>query len=303
MAMAQLDRFRIQGSAEIGERLLDSDDDGDLVLSQLLHSFDIAYQIDSSSLAVTLYNHGFRLNVGPVEALYYLNGEFSIFLTGPIPESSDISPFVAPAPHALAPQPAFSFGGALQQFRELRESLVPYHQQYIEAAARKKADLHSPSRCKFLNSHSPGLLAYAAERLNQNGANQWESSSSIPNGSEPPPPSRIGTTISRIIRDTALVAEVKRLNDYKCQLCGDSIPLPNGKHYVEAHHIKPLGHPHDGDDQLSNLIVLCPNHHVMCDYGVISLSMDAIRVCPEHQIALSNIEYHNTVVLAQTSVD
>jgi hypothetical protein len=30
MAMAQLDRFRIQGSAEIGERLLDSDDDGDL---------------------------------------------------------------------------------------------------------------------------------------------------------------------------------------------------------------------------------------------------------------------------------
>ena len=76
MAMAQLDRFRIQGSAEIGERLLDSDDDGDLVLSQLLHSFDIAYQIDSSSLAVTLYNHGFRLNVGPVEALYYLHGEF-----------------------------------------------------------------------------------------------------------------------------------------------------------------------------------------------------------------------------------
>ena len=179
--------------------------------------------------------------------------------------------------------------------------MVPYHQQYIEAAARKKDG--SPSRCKFLNSHSPGLLAYAAERLNQNGANQWESSSSIPNGSEPPPPSRIGTTISRIIRDTALVAEVKRLNDYKCQLCGDSIPLPNGKHYVEAHHIKPLGHPHDGDDQLSNLIVLCPNHHVMCDYGVISLSMDAIRVCPEHQIALSNIEYHNTVVLAQTSVD
>ncbi|MEP3480788.1 MAG: HNH endonuclease [Fuerstiella sp.] len=299
--MAQVDRFRIQGSAEICERLFDSDDDCDLVLSQLLRSYDIANQIDSLSLAVTLKEEGFRLNVGPVEALYYLNGEFSIFLTGPIPESSGISPFIVPASHALAPQPAFSFNGPLQQFRELQESLAPFHQRYIEGAAHKKDG--SPARCKFLNSHSPGLLAYAEERLGQNDAKQWNNSFSMSNGSEPPPPSRIETTISRIIRDTALVAEVKRLNNYKCQLCGDSIPLPNGKHYVEAHHIKPLGHPHDGADQLDNLIVLCPNHHVMCDYGVIPLSMDEIRVCPEHQIALSNIEYHNTIRFSPPSAD
>src|SRR5690606_19162445 len=79
-------------------------------------------------------------------------------------------------------------------------------------------------------------------------------------------PERIETKIQRIIRDTALSKKVKALHNYKCQLCGTTIELPNGQRYAEAHHIKPLGSPHDGPDIMGNLICLCPNHHAMLDY-------------------------------------
>ena len=84
----------------------------------------------------------------------------------------------------------------------------------------------------------------------------------------------ITTEITRVIRDTELSKTVKKLYDYKCQICGISI-LTNtatGK-YAEAAHIKPLN-KHNGDDSINNVICLCPNHHVMLDYGTISINDD-----------------------------
>lgn len=81
-------------------------------------------------------------------------------------------------------------------------------------------------------------------------------------------PRRVEATVSRIVRDTTVTREVKRLYGYRCQMCGESVKTPMGP-YAEAAHIRPLGRPHDGPDVLENVLCLCPTHHVAFDlYGV-----------------------------------
>lgn len=99
--------------------------------------------------------------------------------------------------------------------------------------------------------------------------------------------------IYRVIRDTKLCREVKKLHDHNCQICSESLTLPDGRKYAEAHHIIPLGKPHHGPDTAENIIVVCPNHHAMLDYGVIALDPELIVTKKGHTLACSSIDYHN----------
>lgn len=114
---------------------------------------------------------------------------------------------------------------------------------------------------------------------------------------EPAP--RCETTTYRVLRDTLLAREVKRWHDHKCQVCGDSIALPNGEQYAEAHHIKPLGAPHDGPDTAANILCLCPNHHVEFDYGARPLRLADLRSAPQHQLSEEYEAYHNQKIWKQ----
>ncbi|MDF3127213.1 HNH endonuclease [Rheinheimera sp. 1928-s] len=98
----------------------------------------------------------------------------------------------------------------------------------------------------------------------------------------------------RILRDTRLARQIKLLHKNKCQICGKSIALSSGESYSEAHHIKPLGKTHNGPDVAGNIIVLCPNHHVMLDYGVINLEIKKVTTHENHKIQSEYIEYHNS---------
>jgi len=111
----------------------------------------------------------------------------------------------------------------------------------------------------------------------------------------PEPPDRVSTTTSRIIRDTQLAIEGKRLYDYKCQIsdCGKTIELPGGRKYAEAHHIRPLGGDHAGLDIRENIICLCPNHHAELDLGARQLSRETLRLVDGHGIGEEFIRYHN----------
>jgi len=112
--------------------------------------------------------------------------------------------------------------------------------------------------------------------------------------------SRVPTTVLRIVRDTKLSRKVKEMYDYTCQVCGIRISF-NGVGYAEAAHIRPLGKPHNGKDLLSNLLCLCPNHHVMFDKGYFGIGEDyslmgidgRLLVIKGHDIDLANIQYHN----------
>lgn len=112
-------------------------------------------------------------------------------------------------------------------------------------------------------------------------------------------PRRIETRIQRIVRDTALSKTIKEKYNYCCQVCGVKIETSSGL-YAEAAHIKPLGAPHNGSDSESNLLCLCPNHHVMFDYGGFSILENfeligiegQLNVLKGHQINKNYLKYH-----------
>ncbi|MBS1774197.1 MAG: HNH endonuclease [Bacteroidetes bacterium] len=101
------------------------------------------------------------------------------------------------------------------------------------------------------------------------------------------------TTYNRILRNTVLANEIKKLIDYRCQLCDIKINLPDNQFYIEAHHIKPLGYPFNGPDVQENILIVCPNCHIKCDYKLIELSLDQIKNNLQ-KISIKYIDFHNT---------
>jgi putative restriction endonuclease len=112
-------------------------------------------------------------------------------------------------------------------------------------------------------------------------------------------PKRATQTVQRVIRDSKLGRQLKKLYDYKCQVCDLQIETDAG-FYAEAAHIKPVGSPHDGPDLIENLLCLCPNHHLMFDKGVFfvneDLSLDGIggrlQLHKNHTVESEYFAYH-----------
>lgn len=104
-------------------------------------------------------------------------------------------------------------------------------------------------------------------------------------------PRREAIQTSRIVRDTRITSRVKRVHDCRCQLCGESLRLADGRMYAEAHHIPPLSE--DGPDVVGNVICVCPNHHALLDYAAIPLDLATLRLHDEHKIESKYISYHN----------
>lgn len=97
----------------------------------------------------------------------------------------------------------------------------------------------------------------------------------IPEESNLKIPGRTKSEIYRIIRDSQNSKIMKLIYSNRCQICGHRIELKNN-HYSEAHHIKPLGE--GGSDHLSNMIVLCPNHHVEFDYAIMAINPETLEI-------------------------
>jgi putative restriction endonuclease len=112
-------------------------------------------------------------------------------------------------------------------------------------------------------------------------------------------PARAKTSISRVIRDTELSADLKRLYNFTCQVCGTRLEGPAGP-YVEAAHVRPLGRPHNGPDTPDNLICLCPNHHYLFDIGTFGIRTDrsligisgTLIVHKKHLLNPEHLRYH-----------
>jgi hypothetical protein len=111
-------------------------------------------------------------------------------------------------------------------------------------------------------------------------------------------------TILRRVRDTEKVRELKKMYDYCCQVCrAPTIQIGPREYYAEGHHLRPLGKPHDGDDHESNIIILCPNHHVMFDHSVMTIDpkdgqtvlskfTGPTKLLLRHKLNPENILYH-----------
>ena len=89
-------------------------------------------------------------------------------------------------------------------------------------------------------------------------------------------PKRKIAPISRIVRDTVKSMKMKLFYGYRCQVCNYRVEA-GSNYYAEVHHLWPLGE--GGPDTSDNMLVLCPNHHVEFDYGVIGIDpSDALSV-------------------------
>ncbi|MEU1618853.1 HNH endonuclease [Streptomyces sp. NPDC005722] len=108
-------------------------------------------------------------------------------------------------------------------------------------------------------------------------------------------------------RDPRLVEKIKLLYQHKCQVCGLRLET-RFSHYSEAAHIQGLGAPHDGSDKMSNLLCLCPNHHVQFDRLFLFIDEDwnvrrsrdgeligTLMRHPEHVIDEECIGYHRAL--------
>lgn len=116
------------------------------------------------------------------------------------------------------------------------------------------------------------------------------------------PPERRQSTVQRIVRDTALGREIKKLYRDACQFCGTVITLRAGR-YSEAAHVRPLGRPHNGPDSKDNILCVCPNCHVRFDDRSIVVREDMsligskgkLRVHHSHKISRKHLEYHRSL--------
>ena len=75
-------------------------------------------------------------------------------------------------------------------------------------------------------------------------------------------------------RDRKKAAALKKHYNNTCMFCGFRLQVSEDSFYSEAAHIKPLGKPHEGPDTMKNMLMLCPNHHLQFDRGVLRLSKD-----------------------------
>lgn len=139
--------------------------------------------------------------------------------------------------------------------------------------------------------------------VNGLGSGTWKLKSKISNNTpiafdfyaneEHQPTKRIKTEVYRVIRDTKISKALKELYNHNCQICGKRIEA-NNFIYSEAHHIKPLGKPHNGPDSFDNIIVLCPNHHAEFDYGIIAIKDDFTII---HKMADNEFIYKPIILL------
>lgn len=120
-------------------------------------------------------------------------------------------------------------------------------------------------------------------------------------------PARRSGTVQRVVRNSAVGLYVKQLHEHQCQVCGIRLEIAGG-FYSEAAHIRPLGQPHNGPDVISNVLCLCPNHHLLFDFGGITVTpifevvtlagqqvVGELRRHPRHPIDADQLAYHRSL--------
>ena len=103
------------------------------------------------------------------------------------------------------------------------------------------------------------------------------------------------------IRDRKKVAALRKRYSDMCQFCGTKLQIEENRFYSEAAHIRGLGKPHNGPDKVGNMLVLCPNHHIQFDRGVLRLLKVGSRYRIQSKIAGDQL--HGKVIQLSHTLD
>ena len=102
-------------------------------------------------------------------------------------------------------------------------------------------------------------------------------------------------------RDRKKAGALRRRYGNICQFCGVKLQVAENRFYSEAAHIKALGKPHNGPDKVSNMLVLCPNHHIQFDRGMLRIYKVDATYRIESKVAGDSL--HNKVIDLTHTID
>ena len=106
--------------------------------------------------------------------------------------------------------------------------------------------------------------------------------------------------VNRFLRDSTLVKKLKTHYDNKCQICGFTFKYDKDKFYSEVHHYNPL--EEGGNDDMNNMIVVCPNHHSQFDYKIITIDIDRNTIINKQGIQVAKINFKPNHYLSEKNL-
>ena len=106
--------------------------------------------------------------------------------------------------------------------------------------------------------------------------------------------------VTRFLRDTSKVKKLKKLYDNKCQICSHTFEYKKNQFYSEVHHYNPL--KDNADDDIDNMIVVCPNHHAEFDYNLIAIDIDGKSILDRNGKKIAEIHFHKQHKLSEKNI-
>lgn len=268
------------------------------VLRRLLASADLANSIAPNAWAVSLFKNGFRLNVGQVEALFFLDGELQVSLLG----SVGTAPFIGSAfevrTRRSLPQPLCAFVGSVEDFAALEPLLRSSHERFVKRAATTQFG-HPRAGTTFRRSHSEQLIAYARSATTEPEAHLPEQ---LQNLTSPDVELHFdleaaqaieGYELDRFIlargRNANLAAMRKVRDRFTCQACNFKLQLDD-RFVIEVHHLQPLSATGETETSIEQLISLCPTCHRIAHLRSTPYRLEEIREILAHGSSRSYAE-------------
>jgi hypothetical protein len=142
--------------------------------------------------------------------------------------------------------------------------LVGVSSNYLLDNARQLADLYL--EVGLLDRFKDVTLPVTTPEIPEESEREWiyqeESDEAV---------ARRQSQVQAQVRDRRKAAALKAHYGNACAICGVRLQVGEGRFYSEAAHIRPLGRPYDGPDKASNMLVLCPNHHLQFDRGIVRI--------------------------------
>jgi hypothetical protein len=86
----------------------------------------------------------------------------------------------------------------------------------------------------------------------------------------------------QIIRRAQNRTFLQTVYEGECQLSGVKLRMPGGAFSIDCAHIRPLGVPHDGEDDVSNMLSLSPTMHRLFDRGCVRIDPDTLSITLLH---------------------
>jgi hypothetical protein len=111
--------------------------------------------------------------------------------------------------------------------------------------------------------------------------------------------------LAQQVRDSAIAQRLKAIYSHRCMICGQALQVSTepARYFSNAAHIKPLGKPYNGPDRDGNILILCPNHHVQFDEGILRLARVGNRFRIQSKIINDPLHGRNLAVNSSHMLD